>query len=154
MPGRVDEIQDVLAVLHPHRLHLDGDAALAFEVHTVEHLVAHKAFGNGTGTFEQTIGQRRFPVVNVRDDRKVANVFLVHGCSGSSAEGARAAERPVCVRINLSSAPTTMRNSSFSTRKSARAAKVIPTIPATSPCMKTDMSVVRGAIPPSRTRVI
>ena len=43
--GRVDEVDDVVAVAEPHRLELDRDAPLALEVHRVEVLVAHLAAG-------------------------------------------------------------------------------------------------------------
>ena len=45
MAGRVDQVEDVIlavagAVFEPHRLRLDGDAALALDVHGIEHLLA------------------------------------------------------------------------------------------------------------------
>ncbi len=48
MAGRVDQIEDVgLAVLgrvgQPHRLRLDRDAALALDIHGIEHLLLHLA---------------------------------------------------------------------------------------------------------------
>ncbi len=46
--GRVDQIEDVIlavagAVFEPHRLRLDGDAALALDIHGIEHLLDHFA---------------------------------------------------------------------------------------------------------------
>ena len=42
-------------VLHAHRLHLDGDAALPLKVHAVKHLIAHQAFGNSSGALKQAV---------------------------------------------------------------------------------------------------
>jgi hypothetical protein len=46
---------------------LDGDAALAFEVHIVEHLVAEFAGTDGARFFKEPVGQRAFSVVYVRN---------------------------------------------------------------------------------------
>ena len=80
--GRVDEVQLVgLAVarrvVDAHRLGLDRDAALALEVHRVEHLGAHRPGVDGLRHLEDAVGQRRLPVVDVGDDREVADVCLV-----------------------------------------------------------------------------
>ena len=58
---------------------LDGNAALALEIHAVEHLRLHLAGLQGPGMFEEAVGQGRFPVVDVRDDGKVADVALSQG---------------------------------------------------------------------------
>ena len=81
--GRVDQVEDVgLAVLggvvQPHRVGLDRDAALALEVHAVEHLRRHLAHLQGAGDLEEAIGQRRLAVVDVRDDREITDVGLIH----------------------------------------------------------------------------
>ena len=81
--GRVDEVQDVrLAVfrrvIQPDRVRLDGDPALALEVHRVEHLRFHLARLEGAGDLEKAVGERRLAVVDVRDDRKVPNPLRVH----------------------------------------------------------------------------
>jgi hypothetical protein len=57
---------------------LDGDAALAFQVHGVEHLLVHFALRQGAGHFEQTVGKGGFAVVDVRDDTKIADELWVH----------------------------------------------------------------------------
>ena len=73
-----------------HGLRLDRDPALALEVHRVEHLRAHLAAGDGVGQLEDAVGQRRLAVVDVGDDREVADVALVHGfvSRGGAAAGA------------------------------------------------------------------
>ncbi len=84
VPGRVDQVQLVgLAV--PGRvedsdgLRLDRDAPLALQVHRVEQLRAHLPRGDGVCQLEDAVSERRLAVVDVRDDREVADVSLVHG---------------------------------------------------------------------------
>ena len=77
--GRVDEVELVPLPRHAHGLRLDRDAALALELHRVEHLRAHVARGDGVGDLEDAVGERRLAVVDVRDDREVADLALVHG---------------------------------------------------------------------------
>jgi hypothetical protein len=57
---------------------LDGDAALALQIHVVEHLRFHLAPGDSAGEFEQAVGQGGFAVVDVRDDREISDAFGVH----------------------------------------------------------------------------
>jgi hypothetical protein len=78
VPGGVDQVQVVgLAVgggvLDPHRLRLDRDPALALQLHRVEHLGAHLRGVDRPGDLEDAIGQRRLAVVDVGDDREVAD---------------------------------------------------------------------------------
>ena len=82
VPGGVDQVQLVgLAVpgrvQDPDGLRLDRDAALALEVHRVEHLRPHLQRIHGVGQLEDAVGERRLAVVDVGDDREVANLF--HG---------------------------------------------------------------------------
>ena len=63
--------------LHRHGAGFDGDAALAFEIHVVEDLILHLAFGDGAGVLKQSIGERAFAVIDVSDDAEVADVFRV-----------------------------------------------------------------------------
>ena len=84
VPGRVDQVQDVLLavlrrVVQPDRVRLDRDAALALEIHGVEHLRFHLARLERAGDLEKAVGQRRLAVVDVRDDRKVTDIGRVHG---------------------------------------------------------------------------
>src|SRR5690348_4780342 len=79
MAGRVHEIEDVvLAVLglvgEAHRLRLDGDAALALDLHAIEHLVPHLARLEPAAKLDQAVGKRRFAVIDVSDDREVADM--------------------------------------------------------------------------------
>ena len=79
VPGRVDQVELVPLPVHADRLRLDRDPALALEIHRVEHLRAHVAPGDGVRHLEDAIGERRLAVVDVRDDREVADAVLVHG---------------------------------------------------------------------------
>ena len=79
MARGVDEVElvglTVVGVVHhSDGLRLDGDAALALDVHRVEDLLHHVALLHGVGELEDAVGQRRLPVVDVRDDREVAYV--------------------------------------------------------------------------------
>ncbi len=81
--GRVDQVEDVLLavgrrVVQADRMRLDGDPALALEIHGVEHLRLHLARLQRAGELEEAIGQRRLAVVDVRDDREVPDVALIH----------------------------------------------------------------------------
>ena len=87
--GRVDQVELVGAavaggVLERGGLRLDRDAALALDVHRVEHLRFHLAVGETAATLDQAIGEGRFAVVDVGDDRKIAN--LIHASRARSAE--------------------------------------------------------------------
>ncbi len=57
---------------------LDGDAALALEVHGVEDLRLHLARLQRAGDLEEAVCERRLAVVDVRDDREVADETGVH----------------------------------------------------------------------------
>ena len=84
VPGGVDQVQHVVLVRparpldpprQPHGLRLDGDAALAFDVHPVQVLRAHGPAIDHPGELQHPVGQRRFAVVDVRDDAEVPDEF-------------------------------------------------------------------------------
>ncbi len=70
------------AVLEAHRLQLDRDAPLALEVHRVEVLGAHRAGVDGAADLEHPVGEGRLAVVDVGDDRDVAEAVQRSGGSG------------------------------------------------------------------------
>ena len=79
MAGGIDEVEDVvLAVLgvvaQVYCPGLDGDAPLPLDVHVVQQLFLHIPAGDRLGVFEDAVGQGGFAVVNVGDDRKIANI--------------------------------------------------------------------------------
>ena len=63
--------------MHGNGVALNRDAFFALEIHRVEQLIFHLALFDGFCVFEETIGERCLPVVNVRDDAKVANMANV-----------------------------------------------------------------------------
>ena len=81
MSRGVDQVELVATPPDAHRLGLDRDAALALEVHRVENLFAHLALGQRAGELEDAIRERRLAMVDVRDDREVANSVLLHRSS-------------------------------------------------------------------------
>ena len=79
MARRVDQVQAVFAAVarrirQRRGLRLDRDAALALEVHRVEHLLFHLAVGQAAAALDDAVGQRRFAVIDVGDDREIADV--------------------------------------------------------------------------------
>ena len=69
-------------VVHLDGVALDGDAALALQIHVVEELVHLLARRHALGYVEQAVGQGALTVVDVGDDAEVPNV--VHeGCKGN-----------------------------------------------------------------------
>ena len=97
MAGRVHEVEDIkLAVVgpvfEPDRLSLDGDAALALDVHGIEHLLDHLALGDRPRLLDEPVGERRFAVVDVSDDREVSDILDSvdgHGARDSRAGAGR-----------------------------------------------------------------
>jgi hypothetical protein len=80
--GGVDEVQDVrrtgvvtggLVERQSYGLALDGDAALALDVHAVEVLRTHVTPVDDAGVLEHPVGEGGLAVVDVRDDAEVAD---------------------------------------------------------------------------------
>ena len=73
--GRVDDVERH-AVPHQGRvLGEDGDALLAFEIHRVEHPLGHFLVGaEDAGLLQQRVDQGGLPMIDVGDDRQVAQV--------------------------------------------------------------------------------
>ena len=92
--GRVHEVEDIgLAVLgpvfEPHRLRLDGDAALALDVHGIEHLLDHVALRHRPGLLDEPVGERRLAMVDMGDDREVSDILDCVGGHGARDSRAR-----------------------------------------------------------------
>src|ERR1700732_3518999 len=80
MPRSVDEIELVQLAgyrleTQRHALGFDGDAALALQIHGVEHLGLHLACIESTAFLDEAIGQCRFAVVNMSNDGKIADIL-------------------------------------------------------------------------------
>ena len=95
--GGVDQMQDEFISgvgaagdlpRQPHVLGLDGDAALALDVHPVEVLGAHVPVRDDTGELQHPVGQRGLAVVDVGDDAEVPNLRRRgEGLVGETADG-------------------------------------------------------------------
>src|SRR5580700_1395425 len=59
-------------------LRFDGDAALALQIHRVEHLFMHFALRERAGHLQQPVGERGLAMIDVRDDTKIAYELRVH----------------------------------------------------------------------------
>ncbi len=80
----VDQVELIVlavggTVAHSDSVELDGDAALALEVHRVEQLLAHEALFDRTGGFDQPVGQGALAVIDVCDNAEIADAGLRHG---------------------------------------------------------------------------
>src|SRR5262245_23969788 len=74
-------------VIQRHALGLDRDAAFAFQIHGIEYLRFHFALFETAAQLNQAVGERGFTVIDVRDDRKIADQF--HSKSGTQARRAK-----------------------------------------------------------------
>ncbi len=75
---RVDQVQLIgLAVAgrvgEAHGLRLDGDAALALDLHGIEHLAGHLARLEPAAALDEPVGEGRLAVIDVGDDREIAD---------------------------------------------------------------------------------
>jgi hypothetical protein len=66
------------AVAQPNGVSFDRDAALALQVHAVEDLRRHLTELQRAGELEKAVGERRFAVIDMRDDREIPNEPLIH----------------------------------------------------------------------------
>ncbi len=88
--GRVDQVQlvdlPVERVIDRDRPGLDGDSALALQVHVVEQLLAKLARRDGARLQEELVGQRALTVIDMGDDREISDELRVnnHVCESSS----------------------------------------------------------------------
>ena len=86
MAGGINEVENVgLAVIgrivQADGTRLDGDAALALEVHVIKDLLLHITLCDRLGLFEDTVGQGGLSVVDMGDDAEISDVFSVQGIS-------------------------------------------------------------------------
>ena len=81
--GSVDKVQHILLAIArlinaAYRLRLDGNAALALQIHGVENLCLHLTFAQGSCIFNQAVCQRRFAMIYMGNNRKVTNMVLLN----------------------------------------------------------------------------
>ena len=81
--GRVDDVDLRPAVADGRVLGQDRDALLALEIARVEHAILHRlVLAEGAGLPQHRVDERRLAMVDVRDDRHVADVCaFCHTCS-------------------------------------------------------------------------
>ena len=79
--GRVHQVQLIKlailrAVIEADRLSLDRYPALFLDLHTVENLslTRHFAVGHAAAKLDEPVCERRFAVIDVRDDREISDV--------------------------------------------------------------------------------
>jgi len=103
MAGRVHQIEDVILavlglVVQPDGLRLDGDAALALDIHGIEHLflARHFAIGQPARHLDQAVGQRRFAMVDMGDNGEVADVGNGGGRHGPRDSTRTPMRQPCC----------------------------------------------------------
>ena len=95
MAGGVHQIDHMLhaaraAMGEAHGLRLDRDSALALQLHRIEHLAGHFAFLQAAAALDQPVRQRGLPVVDVGDDRDIANPREIGHGRGSTGPPPRA----------------------------------------------------------------
>ena len=83
MARRIDQIElirlTIVGVIgNADGIGLDRNAALALDIHGVEQLRLHVAFVDGMGELEDAVTDRRLAMVDVRNDREVADVGNVN----------------------------------------------------------------------------
>ena len=61
-------------VVQGDTLRLDGNAPFSLDVHRVENLRRHFALRQPSTALDEPIGERRLAVIDVGNDRKVANL--------------------------------------------------------------------------------
>ena len=95
--GGIDEVELVgltvlRLVVQGHAVGLDGDPALALQVHGIQDLGLHFAIGEAAAHLDEAIGQRRLAMVDMGNDGEIADMAQVaHGSTHS--KRARAAIR-------------------------------------------------------------
>ena len=83
MARRIDQVELIrLAIVgvigHANGIGLDRNAALALDIHGVEQLRLHVALVDGMGELEDAVTDRGLAMVDVRNDREVADVGNVN----------------------------------------------------------------------------
>ena len=81
--GSVDQVKNIFfpvlcTVNRPHRLGFDRNAALPLQLHVIKHLLLHFSARQKTGLFDNPVCQRRFAVIDMRDDTKISDIALFY----------------------------------------------------------------------------
>src|SRR4029078_9980395 len=94
VPGSIEQVQSIVLhgfarVMHRHWMRFDRDPALPLQVHRVKKLVLLIPLVDRAGPLEQSVRQRRFAVIDVRDDAEVAGKLNSHGSGHYASASAR-----------------------------------------------------------------
>ena len=81
--GGIDKVQHIFlaiaGLVHAaHSLSLDSNTTLTLQIHGVQNLLLHFPFAQCTGIFYQSVSQRRFAMIYMGNNRKVADIFFNH----------------------------------------------------------------------------
>ena len=79
MPRRIDKVQLIPLTItrsigQGHALRLNRNAAFAFNIHGIEHLRIHFALTETAAELDKTIRDRRLSMIDMRYDRKIADM--------------------------------------------------------------------------------
>ena len=80
MPWGIDKVELVdlsigSGIVQRYRLRLNSNTPLTLDIHGVEHLLLQLTFRQTATGLNQTIRERRFTVVDMRDDGEIANML-------------------------------------------------------------------------------
>ena len=64
-------------VIQGDAVRLDGDAAFPFQIHGIQHLLQHFSLGQAAAYLDKSVSQGGFAMIDMRDDREVANIFHI-----------------------------------------------------------------------------
>ena len=83
MSRSIDQIQNILLavfclIVQGYGTGLDGDAALFFQVHVIQNLLGHIPLTHRSCLLQKPVGQRGFTMIDMSDNRKVANALLIY----------------------------------------------------------------------------
>ncbi len=85
----INQVQRVLFTViclvdQANGLSLNGNAALLLDIHGIENLLRHLTISESAGRLDEAIGQGGLTVVDVRDNREIANIGQSFGRHGRS----------------------------------------------------------------------
>ena len=72
MAGSVYQVENVFLPDYSYVLSFYGDATFAFNIHGIKELIAHQPRIHCSGKLEYPVGERRFAMIYMADDREVS----------------------------------------------------------------------------------
>ena len=85
----IDQIENIFLSIfrlvdRPHSLCLDRNPTLPFQLHVVQNLGLHLTAGQKSGHFNNPVCQCGFSMVDMCNNTKIPNIFLLYSCHLSS----------------------------------------------------------------------